>query len=54
VAHVKEWLEETPAHLETKQRISELEYHASELDWQVNCELGEKHRLEMLVSIESL
>jgi dishevelled associated activator of morphogenesis len=52
---VKERLEkETAAHLETKQHISELEYRASELDRQVNCERGERHRLERLVSSGSL
>ena len=55
LTRVKERLEkETAAHLETKQRISELEYHASELDRQVNCERGERHRLERLVSSGSL
>lgn len=52
---MKERLEkETAAHLETKQRISELEYHALELDRQVSCERGERHRLERLVSSGSL
>lgn len=55
LTRVKERLEkETAAHLETKQRISELEYRASELDRQVNCERGERHRLERLVSSGSL
>jgi dishevelled associated activator of morphogenesis len=55
LARVKERLEkETAAHLETKQRVSELEYRASELDRQVNCERGERHRLERLVSSGSL
>ncbi|KDR14722.1 Disheveled-associated activator of morphogenesis 2 [Zootermopsis nevadensis] len=55
LTRVKERLEkETAANLETKQRISELEYRASELDRQVNCERGERHRLERLVSSGSL
>lgn len=55
LTRVKERLEkETAAHLETKQRVSELEYRASELDRQVNCERGERHRLERLVSSGSL
>nr|CAD7402960.1 unnamed protein product [Timema poppensis] len=55
LCRVKERLEkETAAHIETKQRISELEYRTSELDRQVNCERGERHRLERLVSSGSL
>jgi dishevelled associated activator of morphogenesis len=55
LTRVKERLEkETAAHLEIKQRVSELEYRASELDRQVNCERGERHRLERLVSSGSL
>ncbi|XP_068085675.1 disheveled-associated activator of morphogenesis 1 isoform X2 [Anabrus simplex] len=55
LSRVKERLEkETASHLETKQRLSELEYRAQELDRQVACERGERHRLERLVSSGSL
>ncbi|XP_063226391.1 disheveled-associated activator of morphogenesis 1 isoform X2 [Bacillus rossius redtenbacheri] len=55
LGRVKERLEkETAGHLETRQRVSELEYRASELDHLVSCERGERHRLERLVSSGSL
>lgn len=48
---IKERLEkETSTHIETRQRLSEIEYRAAELERQVNCERGERHRLERLVS----
>jgi len=51
LARVKERLEkETAAHLETRQRVSELEDRTQELDHQINCERGERHRLEQLVT----
>ncbi|XP_049825993.1 disheveled-associated activator of morphogenesis 1 isoform X2 [Aethina tumida] len=51
LSRIKERLEkETAAHIETRQRMSELEYRAAELDRQINCERGERFRLERLVS----
>lgn len=48
---IKERLEkETAAHIETKQRLSELEYRAADLDRQIDCERGERYRLEKLVN----
>ncbi|VEN48316.1 unnamed protein product [Callosobruchus maculatus] len=55
LSRIKERLEkETSLHIETKQRLSELEYRAADLDRQVNCERGERHRLERLVSSGSI
>lgn len=52
---VKERLEkETAAHIETKQRIGELEYRTADLDRQVSCERGERHRLERIVNSGSI
>ncbi|XP_076273248.1 disheveled-associated activator of morphogenesis-like protein isoform X2 [Rhynchophorus ferrugineus] len=51
LARIKERLEkETAAHIETRQKLSETEYKAAELDRQVNCERGERFRLERLVN----
>lgn len=55
LTRIKERLEkETAAHIETKQRMGELEYRAADLDRQVSCERGERHRLERLVSTGSI
>ncbi|XP_018564843.1 disheveled-associated activator of morphogenesis 1 [Anoplophora glabripennis] len=55
LSRIKERLEkETSSHIETRQRLNELEYLAADLDRQVNCERGERHRLERLVSSGSL
>ncbi|KAL3267040.1 hypothetical protein HHI36_011182 [Cryptolaemus montrouzieri] len=55
LTRVKERLEkETALHIETRQRLSEMEYRAAELDRQVNCERGERHRLEQLVTSGSI
>ncbi|KAJ8986080.1 hypothetical protein NQ317_003374, partial [Molorchus minor] len=55
LTRIKERLEkETSMHIETKQRLSELEYRAADLDRQINCERGERHRLERLVSSGSI
>ncbi|KAJ8947696.1 hypothetical protein NQ318_001534 [Aromia moschata] len=55
LARTKERLEkETSMHIETRQRLNELEYRAADLDRQVNCERGERHRLERLVSSGSI
>lgn len=52
---IKERLEkETAAHIETKQRMGELEYRAADLDRQISCERGERHRLERLVTTGSI
>lgn len=51
LTRVKERLEkETAAHLEMKARVSELEDRNIQLEHQANCERGERHRLEQLVS----
>ncbi|XP_017787328.1 PREDICTED: disheveled-associated activator of morphogenesis 1 isoform X2 [Nicrophorus vespilloides] len=51
LARIKERLEkETASHIETRQKYSELEYRITELDRQINCERGERHRLERLVT----
>lgn len=48
---VKERLEkETSLHIETKQKLNELEYKRSELEHQYACEREERLRLEQLVS----
>lgn len=55
LSRIKERLEkETAAHIETKQRMGELEYRAADLDRQFNCERGERLRLENLVSSGSI
>lgn len=55
LTRVKERLEkETAAHLEMKARVSELEDRNIQLEHQANCERGERHRLEQLVSSGSL
>lgn len=55
LGRIKERLEkETAAHIETKQRMGELEYRAADLDRQVTCERGERRRLESLVSSGSI
>ncbi|KAK7601114.1 hypothetical protein V9T40_008555 [Parthenolecanium corni] len=52
---VKERLEkETAAHLEAKQKISELEDRTSELEHRASCEQVERKRLETLLSSGSL
>ncbi|CAH0560759.1 unnamed protein product [Brassicogethes aeneus] len=51
LSRIKERLEkETANHIETRQRLSELEYRAADLDRQVNSERGERFRLEKLVT----
>lgn len=55
LARFKERLEkETAAHIETRQRVSELEYKTTELDRMVNAERCERHRLEQLVNSGSI
>lgn len=55
LSRIKERLEkETAAHIETKQRMGELEYRAADLDRQITCERGERRRLESLVSSGSI
>lgn len=55
LARIKERLEkETATHIETRQRLSEIEYKAAELDRQVNCERGERFRLERIVNSGSI
>lgn len=55
LARIKERLEkETAAHIETKQRVGELEYRTADLDRQISCERGERHRLEQLVNSGSI
>ncbi|KAL1489955.1 hypothetical protein ABEB36_013878 [Hypothenemus hampei] len=55
LCRIKERLEkETAQHIETKQKLSEIEYRVSELDRQVNCERGERFRLERLVNSGSI
>lgn len=55
LTRIKERLEkETAAHIETRTRFNELEYRATELDRQINCERGERHRLEQLVNSGSI
>ncbi|KRT81519.1 hypothetical protein AMK59_5568, partial [Oryctes borbonicus] len=55
LARIKERLEkETAAHIETKQRLGEIEYRAADLDRQISCERGERHRLEQLVNSGSI
>jgi dishevelled associated activator of morphogenesis len=55
LSRIKERLEkETAAHIETQQRLNELEYRAADLDRQVSCERGERFRLERLVSSGSI
>lgn len=55
LCRVKERLEkETAAHLESRQRISELEDKTSDLEHRVNCEESERRRLETLLSSGSL
>lgn len=55
LTRVKERLEkETAAHLEAKQRLSELEDRVVELENRVISEEGERHRLETLLSSGSL
>lgn len=52
---VKERLEkETTAHLEARQKISQLEDRTSDLEHRINCEEGERLRLERLLSSGSL
>ncbi|KAF5302867.1 hypothetical protein FQA39_LY02047 [Lamprigera yunnana] len=52
---IKERLEkETAAHIETRQRLGELEYKAADLDRQISCERGERFRLERLVNSGSI
>ena len=52
---VKERLEkETAAHLEARQKISELEDRVSELEHRATCEQDERKRLETLLSCGSL
>lgn len=52
---IKERLEkETAAHIETRQRLGELEYRAADLDRQISCERGERFRLEQIVSSGSI
>lgn len=55
LVRIKERLEkETAAHIETRQRLGELEYRAADLDRQVSCERGERFRLERIVSSGSI
>lgn len=55
LARIKERLEkETATHIETQQRLNELEYKAADLDRQVSCERGERFRLERLVTSGSI
>ncbi|XP_066141423.1 disheveled-associated activator of morphogenesis 1 [Euwallacea fornicatus] len=55
LSRVKERLEkETALHIETRQKLNEMEYKAAELDRQVNCERGERFRLERLVNSGSI
>ncbi|XP_072386147.1 disheveled-associated activator of morphogenesis 1 isoform X1 [Diabrotica undecimpunctata] len=55
LSRIKERLEkETSSHIETRQRLSELEYKAADLDRQVLSERGERHRLELLVNSGSI
>lgn len=55
LARIKERLEkETAAHIETRQRLGELEYRAADLDRQISCERGERFRLERLVNSGSI
>ncbi|XP_022918586.1 disheveled-associated activator of morphogenesis 1 isoform X2 [Onthophagus taurus] len=55
LVRIKERLEkETAAHIETKQRLGEMEYRAADLDRQVTCERGERHRLEQIVNSGSI
>ncbi|KAK9728732.1 Diaphanous FH3 Domain [Popillia japonica] len=55
LSRIKERLEkETACHIETKQRLGELEYRAADLDRQISCERGERHRLEQLVNSGSI
>lgn len=55
LSRIKERLEkETAQHIETKQRMGELEYRAADLDRQISCERGERHRLERLVTTGSI
>ncbi|XP_044737044.1 disheveled-associated activator of morphogenesis 1 isoform X2 [Chrysoperla carnea] len=55
LARFKERLEkETASHIETRQRVSELEYKTAELDRMVNNERCERLRLEQLVSSGSI
>ncbi|KAL0266624.1 UNVERIFIED_CONTAM: hypothetical protein PYX00_009117 [Menopon gallinae] len=52
---VKERLEkETTQHIETKQKLNELEYKRSEMEHQYSCEREERLRLEQIVSNGSL
>ncbi|XP_044748082.1 disheveled-associated activator of morphogenesis 1 isoform X1 [Coccinella septempunctata] len=55
LARIKDRLEkETATHIETRQRLSEMEYRTAELERQVLCERGERHRLEQLVTTGSI
>lgn len=55
LVRIKERLEkETTNHMEARQRLSELEYKAADLDRQVNCERNERFRLEQLVTSGSI
>uniref|UniRef100_A0A1B6C417 FH2 domain-containing protein n=1 Tax=Clastoptera arizonana TaxID=38151 RepID=A0A1B6C417_9HEMI len=55
LTRVKERLEkETAAHLESRQRVSELEDKTSDLEHRANCEESERRRLESLLSSGSL
>lgn len=55
LSRIKDRLEkEIASHIETRQRFSELEYKAADLDRQINCERGERFRLERLVSSGSI
>lgn len=48
---IKERLEkETALHIETKQKLNELEYKRSEMEHQYSCEREERIRLEQMVS----
>ncbi|XP_060532378.1 disheveled-associated activator of morphogenesis 1 isoform X2 [Cylas formicarius] len=52
---IKERLEkETASHIETKQKINEIEYRAADLERQVNTERAERFRLERLVNSGSI
>ncbi|ENN73936.1 hypothetical protein D910_03083 [Dendroctonus ponderosae] len=55
LVRIKERLEkETALHIETRQKLNEIEYKAADLDRQVNYEKGERSRLERLVNSGSI
>ena len=55
LVRVKERLEkETGSHMDTKQRLGEIEYIVADLDRQVSCEREERHRLEQLMNSGSI